>query len=187
MGEPASIGTLLELGTCALETLQFLTSKRPSALPAPPSVAAQKPTSPELRTDTMRSTQHTLEAALVYASTQLVLWLSKNDVEQDATDVDDLQNQSVGPGADGHGYGGRADLGMSGTKERRLRRKSQSLTLAERLRRGMTGEMTMDLQTLVSKAKAAVAGGTEPLEKAESADIFVVLQSFLEDRMQSAS
>lgn len=108
-------------------------------------------------------------------------------MEQDAIEADEVQNQSVGPGADGHGYVNKADLGMSGAKERRLRRKSQSLTLAERLRRGMTGEMTMDLQTLVSKAKVAVARGTESLEKADSVDIFGVLQSFLEDRMQSAS
>ena len=193
MGEPASIGTLLELGTCSLEILQHLTSKKPASLPP---ISTAVPTSYPLgfKIALIHSTRQTLETILVYASTQLVLWLSKHDVEQtgEMPDAEETQSASVGPGTDGHGYGygGRADIGLgvgTGTKERRMRRKSQSLTLAERLRRGMTGEMTMDLQTLIVKAKASVASSSGTLGKPEPSDILVVLESFLEDRMMTSS
>ena len=169
MGESASIGTLLELGNCAYETLQFLTSKKPSG-------SSEQSSTGNLHAN-IRVARQLLEVVLVYASTQLVMLLSKQDGEHSGeVEMEEAQQQ----GDSGH----KAELNATTKerdRERRMRRKS--LTLADRLRRGMTGEMAMDLQSLVSKAKDAVAGSSAVLGKPEPIDLLQVLISFLEDRM----
>lgn len=68
-------------------------------------------------------------------------------------------------------------------KERERRR--TSVTIGERFRRGMTGEMNADLQGLLQKAKPV-------LQKCQSmgsggADLTPVLLNFLHDRIGTAS
>lgn len=170
MGEPASIGTLLELGNCAYETLQFLTSNQ---------TPSSSSTTSDHRLANLRICRQALEIVLVYASTQLVMWLSKHDGEHSGEiEVDEPQQQT-----DGHGFGHKAELNSTKERDRERRLRRKSLSLADRLRRGMTGEMTMDLQGLVTKAKDAIAASSDTLGKPEPVDLFQVLASFLEDRM----
>ena len=68
-------------------------------------------------------------------------------------------------------------------RDRRARRKSS--TLADRLRRGMTGEMAGDLQALVAKAKPVLEKCTEILGSG-SVDLTHVLENFVEDHMGSS-
>lgn len=130
-----------------------------------------------------RAARQVLECVLMYASTQLVMWLMKHDDEHvGEMDLDEQQQQN----ADGHGH--RADGHALVLKERerdrdrdrRLSRKS--LTLADRLRRGMTGEMSMDLQALIAKAKPVVSKSTEILG-AGCVDLTQVLANFVEERV----
>lgn len=166
MGEPASIGTLLELGNCALEVLQFLTVDA--------SKAKDEASKTQLYSD-LKMTRQALEAVMMYAVTQLVMWLSKQDNEQQPGEMD--TDDATQAEAVGHGFS--AD--QSNTKDRRLRRKS--LTLADRLRRGMTGEMTGDLQTLVTKTKPAIASTVEILKESDNIDLPEILAAFLEERV----
>ena len=173
MGEPASIGTLLELGNCAYETLHYLSSKKapagsPSATPPQSSVRLYK---------------QALETILLYASSQLVMWLVKHDGEQTVdVELEELPQQS-----EGVGYGLKADTSTTKDRERERRLRRKSFTLADRLRRGMTGEMTMDLQALVAKARATIASCSEIVRGDEPGDLLEVLASFLEDRVAPAS
>lgn len=102
----------------------------------------------------------------MYTTTQLVIWLSRHEDEQqgvaDMEQDENVETASIAP-----------------TKDRDRRNKRKSITLADRLRRGMTGEMTSDLQTLVTKSKDLIAQ-----QSAKMVDITVVLESFLEDRIQ---
>ncbi|EJD01706.1 uncharacterized protein FOMMEDRAFT_111741 [Fomitiporia mediterranea MF3/22] len=178
MGEPASIGTLLELGNCSYESLHFLANKKTNVLPAS---SVQAPKVPQY--GDIRIYRQALETVLVYASTQLVMWLSKHDGEQTGEmELDESQQPS-----EGHGYGLKADVSTTKDRERERRLRRKSLTLADRLRRGMTGEMTMDLQALVAKAKDAIAASSEILATPEPGDLLQVLATFLEDRVAVSS
>ena len=57
----------------------------------------------------------------------------------------------------------------------------KSLSLADRLRRGMTGEMMVDLQTLLSRAKPVVAKSIE-VSGGDCVDIVPILVRFMEER-----
>ncbi|KAI0751168.1 nucleoporin subcomplex protein binding to Pom34-domain-containing protein [Daedaleopsis nitida] len=77
LGEPASLGTLLELGNCSLDILRLLVDR-------PPTQALTPATSTEKALDvrdTVAVTRKNLEAALLYAVTQLAMWLSKPEFE----------------------------------------------------------------------------------------------------------
>ena len=71
VGEPASIGTLLELGNCALDTLRFVVNQKPAIGPnvktSPATFSVQ-----DAKIDA-RITRQVLETALLYATTQLVM------------------------------------------------------------------------------------------------------------------
>ena len=104
--------------------------------------------------------RRTLEALLVYAVTQLAMWLSKPDFDPAATEE-----------AEEHPAGQ-----LDASKGRAPR------ALAERLRRGMTGEMTADLQALLTRAKPVLAKCDAGMDKAEG-DLTVVLSRFLTERI----
>lgn len=168
MGEPASIGTLLELGNCTLEVLGFWANKKQSPPPPEPVSASMK--------SQISACRQLLESLLVYSATQLAMWVAKQDGEQPGEmEIDEAQQQSES------GY--KSDSGVSATTkgERRMRRKS--LSLADRLRRGMTGEMTNDLESLVAKAKPVMAKSSEVLGGSEPVDLLPVLAKFLEERV----
>lgn len=177
MGEPASIGTLLELGNCSFETLRFLTEQK---LPLISKPAIKKRGNPGVLL--RLQVRQTLESVLIYASTQLVMWLTKHEGEQTGDlEMDDQQQPEA------HGFGHRADntgvVPKDRERDRHLKRKS--LSLADRLRRGMTGEMTMDLQGIITRAKPIVAKNSDLDGLPSSTDLMPVLATFLEQKVNA--
>ena len=112
------------------------------------------------------------ECIMLYMSTQFVMWLIKEEGETGGEMDLDEHGDSQGFSAD-----------MLKDRDRKTRRKSS--TLADRLRRGMTGEMAGDLQALVAKAKPVLEKSSEILGLG-SADLTHVLKNFIEDHMGSS-
>ncbi|CAL1699999.1 unnamed protein product [Somion occarium] len=169
LGEPASIGTLLELGNCSLDVLRALVNRPAMQAITPASSINSKPL--DVR-DSVIVARRTLEAVLFYSVTQLALWLSRPDIDTTPNEMD---------GDDGMGismFGRESRTGQD--KDRRT--KTQSSTLAQRLRRGMTGEMASDVQALLAKAKPIVAK-TEGILGKKSVDLTAVLSRFVQERI----
>lgn len=104
------------------------------------------------------------------------MWVAKQDGEQPGEmEVDDSQQQQS------EGVYKPESNANTGKGDRRIRRKS--LSLADRLRRGMTGEMTNDLEALVTKAKPVMAKSSEVLGKPEPVDLLPAIAKFLEERV----
>ncbi|KAF9459152.1 nucleoporin subcomplex protein binding to Pom34-domain-containing protein [Collybia nuda] len=164
LGEPASMGTLLELGNCTLDMLRDLVNR-----PAGQSLTNAPGSNLDVRQGVLTARRN-LEGVLVYAVTQLVMWLSKPefDVASPEPDADESQSMDV--------------QRMDTSKERRPPRPSMSL--AERLRRGMTGEMAADLQSLLNKSKPIIAKSDTVLEKG-GVDLTPILSNFLQERIAS--
>ena len=136
LDEPASIGTLLELGNCTLDVLRDLVN-RPAGqtiIPLPSPSSHEKPLDVK---DGVVTTRRNLEAVCLYSITQLGMSISKPDFDAGGDiDLDEpLENQVL----------------RSDGKDRERRR--TSVSLGDRFRRGMTGEMNSDLQGLLQKAK----------------------------------
>lgn len=171
LGEPASIGTLFELGNRSLDILRHLADR-------PPTQVLTRASKSEQILDVKDSilvTRHTLEASLLYAVTQLAMWLSKPefDTTPSEVDVDDLMADSYS---------------AESLKERRAARRQSSMTLAERLRRGMTGEMASDVQSLLNKAKPILAKtGTMTRTQDGNVDLTQVLSRFVSERISAPS
>ncbi len=174
LGEPASLGTLLELGNVSLDILRLLVD-RPPTQALTPATGADKAL--DVR-DTVAATRRNLEAALLYAVTQLALWLSKPEFDAPAADADG-DDMMVVVGGDHHHH----QLGESASASVRERRaRKASLTMAERLRRGMRGEMAADLQALLGKARPVVAKSAGVLGAGDG-DLTQVLAYFVQERI----
>ena len=94
------------------------------------------------------------------------MWLSKPDFDPTTTEAE----------AEEHGHSHNAQLDASKGRAPRA--------LAERLRRGMTGEMTADLQALLTRARPVLTKSEEVLGKSEgSKDLTLVLSQFLAERI----
>lgn len=171
LGEPASLGTLLELGNSSLDILRDFTN-RPAGQALTPTTPTQN--SPLDVRQGVITARRNLESVLVYAVTQLAMWLSKPEFEpigQDAGDSEDPQAMDM---QRSEGKDRRAVVGSAP--------RSSSISLAERLRRGMTGEMASDLQSLLNKAKPIVAKCSTVIGK-DSVDVTSILATFLQDRI----
>jgi nuclear pore complex protein Nup188 len=94
------------------------------------------------------------------------MWLSKPEFESPACDTEMDEQQ----------HSGDRDTGQRGDASKQRRVRVGSVTLAERLRRGMTGEMAADLQSLLNKAKLTLQAGSD-------VDLTGVLSNFLRDRV----
>jgi len=163
LGEPASMGTLLELGNGTLDVLRDLVNR-----PAGQSLAdvgSLPGTYPLDVRQGVLTARRNLEALLIYAVTQLAMWLSKPDFDVNSNTDMDMEDQ---PDA--------------GREERRAPR--ASLSLADRLRRGVTGEMAADLQSLLNKSKPVIAKSDAVLGS-PGIDLTQVLSNFLQDRIIS--
>ncbi|KAI0782601.1 hypothetical protein C8Q75DRAFT_811686 [Abortiporus biennis] len=164
LGEPASIGTLLELGNCSLDVLRRLVD-RPATQAITPDNNAEKPL--DVR-ESVGAARSNLEGVLFYAVTQLALWLAKpdlgtsNDMEMD--DNVPLENRGQDNGGD------------------RNRAKSSSMTMAERLRRGMSGEMASDIQALLVKSKPVIAKSATVLGT-KTIDLTPILSRFVQEKI----
>jgi len=164
------LGTLIELGNCTLDVLRDLAGRPAGQAIAPMSVSE----TPEMPLDVKEgiwTARHNLEAVLVYATTQLVMGLSKAEVDPmgGEMETDDQHSESQ-----------RVET----IKERKSRRPSQTLT--ERLRRGVTGEMAVDLLSLLNKAKPVIAKTKSSLGPAD-VDLTQVLSNFLHERIRTPS
>ncbi|KAI6166332.1 nucleoporin subcomplex protein binding to Pom34-domain-containing protein [Pisolithus thermaeus] len=167
LGEPASVGTLLELANCSLDVLRNLVNRPAGQAIAPPTSLKEVPLNVRQATLTVRQN---LEALLIYAVTQLAMWLSKPDFDPAVADMetDEQTSQAM-------------EVREPVTRGRAPR---PSLTLAERLRRGMTGEMAADLQALLTRSKPVFTKSDEVLErKHASGDLTQVLLRFLNERV----
>ncbi|KAJ7492060.1 nucleoporin subcomplex protein binding to Pom34-domain-containing protein [Mycena latifolia] len=156
LGEPASMGTLLELGNCTLDVLRDLSLADVGSLPGTYPLDVRQGVS---------TARRNLEALLIYAVTQLAMWLSKPDFDVNSSNDMDTEDQP--------------DVGRD---ERRAPRASLSLT--DRLRRGVTGEMASDLQSLLNKSKPIIAKSDAVLGY-PGVDLTQVLSNFLQDRIIS--
>lgn len=176
------MGTLLELGNCTLDILRLLIDRPAGQAITPANV---KPTAglyekPLDVRDAVSVTRQNLEVVCVYAVTQLAMWLSKPEYDANSTsaanemDTDDQTSDHP-----------KAIENVGGAKDRRGNgnRRVSSTSLADRLRRGMTGEMASDLQTLLVKAKPAIAKSEVILGTKDAIDILQILSHFLQDRI----
>lgn len=175
MGEPASLGTLFELGNCTLDILRLLVDRPPGQTITP--AAAKITTGYEKPLDVreaVSATKQTLETALMYAVTQMAMWLSKPEFEVKSGGIGSGDMETDEPLPEQKG------LESLGGKERRGQRRA-TVSMADRLRRGMRGEMATDLQTLLEKTKPV-------MEKAHKlvggdTDIIAVLSHFLKEHV----
>lgn len=165
LGEPASLGTLLELGNCSLDILRLLVD-RPPTQALTPATSGEKAL--DVR-DTVAVTRRNLEAALLYAVTQLAMWLSKPEFDAPSNEPDGDDMMVEGQPQD-----------AASLKERRALK--ASMTMAERLRRGMKGEMAADLQALLNKAKPVIAKSATVLGE-KDVDLTQVLSFFVQERV----
>lgn len=107
---------------------------------------------------------------MLYAVTQLAMWLAKSEVEGGAADMDEDMSM-------------RADTPPVPAESHALKAKRRSsMPLAERLRRGMTGEMAADLLGLLNKAKPLMAKSAETLGEG-SVDLTPILARFVQERI----
>lgn len=105
---------------------------------------------------------------MIYAVTQLAMWLSKLEFDTTTNDAEMEEQTSM-------------DAQRSeATKDRRVSR--PAMTMADRLRRGMTGEMAADLQSLLNKSKPIIAKSDAIIGK-ESVDLTQILINFLQERI----
>lgn len=162
MGEPISIGTLLELGNCSLDVLKYLVDRPPMQSVAP-AKGDEKPL--DVR-DSAIATRRNLEAVLFYSVTQLAMWLAKPEFDVNGNDIDSEDKAAK-------------DMQVAEQDRRGPRR---SMTLAERLRRGMTGEMAADLQALLTRAKPVVSKSQTILDN-KAVDLTQILAQFVQERI----
>ncbi|TCD64241.1 hypothetical protein EIP91_004343 [Steccherinum ochraceum] len=165
LGEPTSIGTLLELGNRCLDVLRHLVDRPPTQAITPGTSGSEEVLNVRETVDAIRST---LEASLFYAVTQLAMWLAKPEFDGSAKEVDLDDSMALGE--------------PDSAKERERKSQRQSLTMAERLRRGMTGEMASDVQALLIRAKSVVAKSTT-VSGEKGVDLTAVLARFVQEKI----
>lgn len=178
LGEPASLGTLLELGNRTLDVLRNLVHRPPGQSITDSTGLSRSYTTPLGVKQGVIVARRNLEGIFLYSVTQLAMWLSKPDFDRTATpldppDPDDPQAMDTS----------RTTDSLVVVKDRRPR---SSIIMAERLRRGITGEMAGDLQSLLTKSKAIIELSDGVIGK-PSIDITQILLNFLHDRVISTS
>ncbi|KAF9445018.1 hypothetical protein P691DRAFT_777875 [Macrolepiota fuliginosa MF-IS2] len=181
LGEPASLGTLLELGNCTLDVLRDLVNRQPSQSITTTSILATPSTEPLDVRRSVITARRNLEGILTYAVIQLVMWLSKPDFEHSTSPDMDIETDSSAMAMDAS----RPEASLK-ERVRGSARTVQSLSMAERLRRGMTSEMASDLKELLNKAKPIIAKSGTIVGK-ESVDIVQILINFLQDHISSTA
>lgn len=164
LGEPASLGTLLELGNRTLDVLRDLV-QRPAGqsitdLSSMPAIGVK---------EGVLIARRNLEEIQLYAVTQLAMWISKPEFDTTPADAENEDLQAM-----------EASRAADGLKDRRQPR--SSITMAERLRRGMTGEMAADLQSLLTKSKPILVA-SDTLIGVPSVDVTQILLNFLHERI----
>lgn len=158
---------MLELGNRTLDILRNLVQRPPGQSITDPAALSGSYTTALAVKEGVIIARRNLEELLLYAATQLAMWLSKPDFESEQVDGD----------ADEHVMDTSR---LENAKERRAPRSS----LANRMRRGMTGEMTADLQVLLGKSKPIITASDTIIGKS-SVNITQILLNFLHERLPS--
>lgn len=166
------MGTLIELASSTLDTLGHLISR-----PAGQALTMTSPTRPsetplDVKT-AIQATRRTVESVLFYATTQLAAWVTTPEL------------LDVGVGADPEGseettMGDSVSVNHHG--ERRSARR-ESTVMTERMRRGLTGEISSELKVVLEKARTVLAKSQPTSEKQSTVDIAGVLLTFLNQRI----
>ena len=175
LGEPASLGTLLELGNRTLDVLRNLVHRPPGQSITDPSGLSRSYTTPLAVKQGVIVARRNLEGILLYSVTQLAMWLSKPDFDRTPLDPEPDDPQAMDTS--------RTSDSLVVVKERRPR---SSIMMAERMRRGITSEMAGDLQSLLTKSKAIMQSSDGVVGK-PSIDITQILLNFLHDRISTSS
>jgi nuclear pore complex protein Nup188 len=173
------MGTLIELASGTLDTLGHLISR-----PAGQALTLSVPTRLSERPLDVRAailaTRRTTEAVLFYATTQLGAWVTNPD----------LLDAGVGGGADAaestDEIMGVDGVGLNQSERRVGPRREQAVVMTERMRRGLTGEISGELKAVLEKARGLLAKSQlTPADKqsASTVDITNVLLSFLNHRV----
>lgn len=124
------------------------------------------------------------------------MWLSKSDMENNALgasmDTEDsegqtsMQNPGSGLGTsmvmDVSRHDSTKDLKRSIGISSTAPRTSISVSLTERMRRGMAGEIVGDLHGLLTRAKAVISSSNQVIGK-PSVDLTQILLNFLHERV----
>jgi nuclear pore complex protein Nup188 len=104
---------------------------------------------------------------MVYSVTQLAMWISKSKFDASGNGNGDME---VEPSSTAESQRG----------DNEQRKSAKATPLAERLRRGMTGEIADDLEALLKKAKTALEEGATVDPKQNLA---LVLSNFLKEHL----
>ena len=155
-----------------MDTLGHLISR-----PAGQALTMTAPTRPSERPLDVRAailaTRRTTEAVLFYATTQLGAWVTNPDL------------LDVGAGADAESTDDQlvGDTASMNQSERRGPRR-EPMVMTERMRRGLTGEISGELKAVLEKARSLLAKSQQTAADKQSAvDITNVLLSFLNHRV----
>jgi len=171
------MGTLLELANCTLDVLTHLVLHPAKQSLAPSTALTTRASERPLDVhDAILTTRRNLEVVLYYAAAQLGAWLVRpelfeggvygpatGDAEMDDPNAN-LDTLSVSP------------------RERRVAARRESVSLAERLRRGMTGEMAGELRALIEKARGVLVKSKQVAGES-AVDVTAVLVTFLNERV----
>ncbi|KAI9507509.1 hypothetical protein F5148DRAFT_1299700 [Russula earlei] len=172
LGEPASMGTLIELASGTLDTLSHLIAR-----PAGQALTVTSPTRPSERPldvgAAIVATRRTVEAVLFYATTQLGAWVTTPEPLDTGASADLETMEDAG-----------GDPANTNHSERRAASRRESTVLTERMRRGLTVEISGELKAVLEKARALLAKSQPTTgEKQSAVDITTVLLGFLNQRM----
>ncbi|KAH9998258.1 hypothetical protein BJV77DRAFT_1058719 [Russula vinacea] len=171
LGEPASMGTLIELASGTLDTLGHLIAR-----PAGQALTMTSPTRPSERPldvgAAILATRRTVEAVLFYATTQLGAWDSAAGA---LAEPDTMEDAAAG------------DLALITHSDQR-RSSSRPTVMTERMRRGLTGEISSELKAVLEKARTLLAKSQQTAGENQSpTDITNVLLGFLNQRVIGSS
>src|SRR6266478_271394 len=172
------MGTLIELASGTLDTLSHLISR-----PAGQALTMASPTRPSERpldvSAALLATRRTIEAVLFYATTQLGAWVMTPELlDSGAGTEPDTADDAA------------ADLALiTHGEQRRSSSRRESTVMTERMRRGLTGEISSELKAVLEKARNLFARRqpTTAGENQSTADITNVLLGFLNQRVIGSS
>lgn len=169
------MGTLIELASGTLDTLGHLISR-----PAGQALTLSAPTRPSERPLDVRAailaTRRTTEAVLFYATTQLGAWVTNPDLLDAGAGGADAAESMDEMGVD--------SVSLNQSERRGGQRREQTVVMTERMRRGLTGEISGELKAVLEKARGLLAKSQQTAaDKQTPVDITNVLLSFLNHRV----
>jgi len=168
------MGTLIELASGTLDTLSHLTA-RPVGQALTMAPLARPSERPLDVGAAMLATRRTVEAVLFYATTQLGAWVMTPELLDSGAgaELDAAEDAAVDLALITHG------------EQRRSSSRRESTVMTERMRRGLTGEISSELKAVLEKARNLFAKSQQTVGENQSStgDITSVLLGFLNQRV----